>query len=116
MSVLRFLLRASSVVVAALVGNWVGGKMRTSLTGEEVQSIRFRHTTAQGQTITNTPVVTKFYPAVVAARLGKPRWLYAFCGGVLAGALMGDRYERRLWDTIGAATAQAVASREGSPG
>jgi hypothetical protein len=86
MSVLQFLLKGCSVAVAAPAGNWVGGKIRTSLTGEEVQSIRFRHTTAQGQTITNTPVVTKFYPAVVAARLGKPRWLYAFCDGVFAAA------------------------------
>jgi len=116
MGVLRFLLKACSVVVAALVGNWVGGKMRTSLTGEEVQSIRFRHTTAQGQTITNAPVVTKFYPAVVASRLGKPRWLYAFCGGVLAGGLISDRYEHRLWDTIGSAIVQSNASRQGSPG
>ncbi|MCJ7738820.1 MAG: hypothetical protein MUQ10_16150 [Anaerolineae bacterium] len=111
MSVQRFVLKACSVVVAALAGNWVGGMIRTSLTGEEVQSVRFRHTTAQGQRITNTPVVTKFYPAVVAARLGKPRWLYAFCGGVLAGALIGDRYEHRLWDAIGPAIAQAIASR-----
>ncbi len=116
MSVLRFLLKACSVVVAALAGNWVGGKMRASLTGEEVQSIRFRHTIAQGQTITNTPVVTKFYPAVLAARLGKPRWLYAFCGGVLAGALISDRYGHGLWDTIGAAIVQANALRQRSPG
>jgi len=86
------------------------------LTGEEVQSIRFRHTTAQGQTITNTPVLTKFYPAIVAARWGKPRWLFAFCGGVLAGALIGDRYEHRLWDRIGPAIVQANASKQGSPG
>jgi len=111
MSVLRFLLKACSVVVAVLAGNWVGGMIRASLTGEEVQSILFRYTTAQGQTITNTPVLTKFYPAVVAARLGKPRWLYAFCGGVLAGGLVGDRYEYRLWDAIGPAIAQAIAPR-----
>ena len=116
MGVLRFVLKACSVVVAVLAGNWVGSKMRTSLTGEEVQSIRFRHTTAQGQTITNTPVLTKFYPAVVASRLGRPRWLYAFCGGVFAGALIGDRHEHRLWDKIGPAIAQALASRLRSPG
>ena len=116
MGVLRFLLKTCSVVVAALAGNWVGGMIRTSLTGEKVQSIFFRYTTAQGQTITNAPLVTTFYPAVVAARLGKPRWLYAFCGGVLAGALIGDRYEHRLWDAIGPAIVQANASKQGSPG
>ena len=73
-------------MVGALAGNWVGGMIRTSLTGEEAHSIRFRHITVQGQTITNTPVVTKFYPAVLAARLGKPRWLYALCDGVFAPA------------------------------
>ena len=111
MGVLRFVLKACSVVVAVLAGNWVGSKMRTSLTGEEVQSIRFRHTTAQGQTITNTPVLTKFYPAVVASRLGRPRWLYAFCCGVLTGALIDDRYEHRLWETLGPAIVRANASR-----
>jgi len=111
MGILRFVLKAGSVVVAALAGNWMGGMIRTSLTGEKVQSILFRHTTAQGQTITNAPLVTIFYPAVLAARLGKPRWLYAFCGGVLAGALIGDRCERRFWDTLGPAIAQAIASR-----
>lgn len=116
MSVLRFLLKVCSVMVAALAGNWVGGMIRTSLTGEEVQSIRFRHTTAQGQTITNTPVLTKFYPAIVAARWGKPRWLFAFCGGVLAAVLISDHYEHRLWDRIGPAIAQAAASKQGSPG
>ncbi len=39
MGVLRFVLKACSVVVAALAGNWVGGMIRTSLTGEKVQSI-----------------------------------------------------------------------------
>ena len=111
MGILRSVLKTGSVVVAALAGNCVGGMICTSLTGEKVQSILFRYTTAEGQTITNAPLVTTFYPAVVAARLGKPRWLYAFCGGALAGALLGDRYERRLWDTLGPAIARAVASR-----
>ena len=102
MVVLRFTLKAFSVITAALAGNWVGAQVRTLLTGQEVQAIRFRYTTAQGTTIHNIPVVTKFYPALGAAGLGRPRWLYAFAGGVMTGALIDERFERYLWDRIGA--------------
>lgn len=101
MAVLRFLLKTASIIAAALAGNWVGGQLRAQVTGQDVQSIRFLYTDKQGSTISNTPVLTKFYPAVAAAAIGKPRWLAAFLGGVAAGALVDERYERALWERIG---------------
>jgi hypothetical protein len=101
MVVLRSLFTTVSIMAAALAGNWVGGQLRAQATGQEVQSIRFRYTDRQGRTISNTPVLTKFYPALAAAAIARPRWLFAFLGGVAAGALIDDRYERCLWGRIG---------------
>ena len=78
----------------------MGGQVRFLVTGREAQTIRFRYTNAQGATISNLPVATKFYPALAAAWLGKPRWLFAFLGGVIAGALVDDRYERLLLERV----------------
>ena len=89
--IIRTLFKIIAVPIAALAGNWLGGELRTNLTGQRAQSIRFSHTTAEGRTITNTPVVTKFYPALFASALGKPRWLYAFLGGLVTGGLVDDR-------------------------
>lgn len=101
MTALRMLAQLVFVPLAALAGNWLGGTLRTLLTGKPVQSVRFRYTTTGGQTtITNTPVVTKFYPALVASLLGKPRWLYAFLGGIVTGGLLGDRLEALLWERL----------------
>lgn len=94
---LHLLVEAVSVIAAVLAGNWLGGAIRSSLTGQPAQSIRFQHTTAEGRTIRNIPVVTKFYPALFAGFLGKPRWFYAFLGGLAAGALVDDRFERLFW-------------------
>ena len=108
MVVLRFLLKVFYVIVAALAGNWVGGQVRIHLTGQEVQSIRFQYTNKQGKMISNIPVVTKFYPAVITAGIGRPHWRYAFLGGAVAGMLIDDRYERYLWERVG----EKVPTRE----
>jgi len=100
MRLFRPVRKAIGVVCAAAVGTWVGAQLKSSLTGKAVQSLRIRHTTAKGHTITNTPVVTQFYPALLAAGIGKPRWLYAFLGGVAAAALLGDRWEHQLWERL----------------
>jgi len=96
-TVLRFFFKILSVVAATLAGNWVGAQMRTSLTGETAQSIRSEYTDPGGRTFKNVPVVTKFYPGLLASWLGKPRWVFAFLGGLLTGALVDDRYERMWW-------------------
>ena len=85
-----------TVPVATLLGNWVGGLLRFLLTGEEVQSIQFRYTSQKGRQMVNSPVATKFFPGLLLAFLGKPRWLSAFLGGLLTGSLVPD-YLESLW-------------------
>ena len=98
MFVVRMLLvKPMSLIIAVLAGNWLGGEIRSNLTGEPVQSLRFRYTTPEGRTISNMPVVTKFYPALLIGLLRKPHRLRAFLGGVATGALVDDRLERLLW-------------------
>ena len=98
MFVVRMLAKPISLIIAVLAGNWLGGALRSRLTGEPVQSIRFRYTTPEGRTISNMPVVTKFYPALLIGLLRNPHALRAFLGGVATGALVDDRLERLLWE------------------
>jgi hypothetical protein len=100
MGLLSGLVEIVSMAIAALAGNWAGGQIRSSLTGKPVQSIRFQHMLADGRTVGNIPVVTKFYPALLVGLLGKPRWLYAFLGGCAMGGFVSDRYERLLWQCV----------------
>mgnify|MGYP001768269115 CR=1 FL=1 len=98
MFIVRMLVKPISIVIAVLAGNWLGSAIRSNLTGEQVQSIRFQHTTADERTISNIPVVTKFYPALLIGLLRKPHSLRAFLAGVATGALVDDRLERLLWE------------------
>ena len=98
MLVIRMLIKPISLIIAVLAGNWLGGALRSRLTGEPVQSLRFHYTTSEGKTISNIPVVTKFYPALLIGVLRKPHCLRAFLGGVATGALVDDRVERLLWE------------------
>lgn len=95
-TVFRFLRRILSIPLAALAGMLIGGQLRFILTGEETQVIQFKFKTKDGRTMTNTPVATKFYPGMMGALIGKPRWFFAFVGGILAGALVPDQFER-VW-------------------
>ena len=98
MFILRTLVKPISLIVAVLAGNWLGGEIRSGLTGQPEQSIHFQHTTAEGREISNIPVVTKFYPALLIGLLRKPHCLRAFLGGVATGALLDDRLERLVWE------------------
>ena len=88
------------VPTAALFGNWLGGQLRYHLTGESVHTIQNKYTTRSGYQVSNTPVATKFYPSLVFAMFGKPHWLYALIGGILAGGFMPDDFERLLHELV----------------
>jgi hypothetical protein len=94
--VLLFTMKVLMLPLSALLGSWLGGQLRFILTGTRVQTIQFHYTTDEGHKMTNSPVATKFYPALLSGFLGKPRWLFAFLGGILAGGLIPDHLER-LW-------------------
>ena len=101
MKLFHYMLNIPTIVVAALAGNWAGATIRTLITGKQVNSVHFKFTTSGGMSISSYPVVTKFYPALFMTIFGKPRWLFAFLGGVLTGGLIDDRYEGYLWELIG---------------
>jgi hypothetical protein len=91
--ILRFVGNFLAVPAAALAGNWIGGQLRFYLTGERLQTIQFHYTSQKGRNFTNAPVATKFYPGLFFALVGKPRWLFALIGGLLAGGLVPDHWE-----------------------
>ena len=93
MRIFRFILGFLSVPAAALAGNWIGGLVRFRHTGETTATIHYVHTTAEGMRMDNYPVNTKFIPALLFALLGRPRWLFALFGGILASLWIDDRYE-----------------------
>lgn len=93
MKILRFLFGFLTVPVAALAGNWLGGQIRYIRSGERTATIHYVHTTANGMRMDNYPVNTKFIPALLFAFLGRPRWLFAFLGGILASLWIDDQYE-----------------------
>ena len=93
MKIIRFLFGFLAIPAAALAGNRVGGQIRFKLTGERVATIHYEHTTANGIHMDNYPVNTKFIPAMLIAFLGRPRWLFAFLGGILASLWIDDQYE-----------------------
>jgi hypothetical protein len=85
-----------STFFAAQAGVWIGGQIHFQLTGQNVQTFRFQHTTAKGRKLDNYPIATKLYPALIFSLIGKPRWLFALLGGVSIGIVMDDRYEE-IW-------------------
>lgn len=101
MIIFLYMLNILTIVIAALAGNWTGATIRTLITGKRVNSVHFEYTTSGGMSISSYPVITKFYPALFVTIFGKPRWLFAFLGGVLTGGLIDDRYEGYLWELIG---------------
>ncbi|MCA9969756.1 MAG: hypothetical protein KC425_06055 [Anaerolineales bacterium] len=90
----RFVWQALLAAAAALAGNWLGSRLRAQVTGEAEPAFQVR-VEVDGMTAVNVPIMTRFYPALLAALLGKPRWLAAFVAGALTGALVSTEVERR---------------------
>ena len=93
MKIIRLLYGLLAAPLAALLGNWVGGQIRFMRNGETIAAIHYTHTTASGLRMDNYPVNTKFFPALLFALFGKPRWLFAFMGGILTSLWIDDNYE-----------------------
>jgi hypothetical protein len=100
MKIFRNLVGFLAVPLAAVVGNWIGGKIRFRLTGESIASIHYVYTTANGLHMDNYPVNTKFFPALLFSIIGRPRWLFAFLGGILASLWVDDKYEAFFLERI----------------
>ena len=93
MRIFRLIFAVFATPVTAIAGIWIGGQIRFKLTGEETASIHFVHTTESGLKMDSYPVNTKFIPALLFSLFGKPRWFFAFLGGVLASLWIDDHYE-----------------------
>jgi hypothetical protein len=103
----RFLGTFFSVLVAALAGNWVGERLRELFTGQSGHAVAVVRTDDKGETTVGADiVVTNYLPGLLAAFVGKPRWLWAFMGGALASGLIGDRYETYVSDWLEQAIGQ----------
>lgn len=100
MRLFRFVGQLSLVIIATLVGNFVGSQIRSRLTGIPDQWLIYLYTDEHGATYKNIPVATKFYPALLMVMIGKPRWIYTFLGGVITGGCIGNDYERLLIEWI----------------
>jgi len=100
MKIFGYLFGFLAVPAAALAGNWVGGQIRSMLTGETTAAIHYTHTTASGFRLDNYPVNTKFFPALLFALFGRPRWLFTFMGGILASLWIDDKYEAIFMERV----------------
>jgi uncharacterized membrane protein len=86
-----------AVVTAALVGNWLGDRLRETLDQPTDYQLDFVHEQNDGSMmLAADPVITHLVPALAASMIARPRWAFALAGGVLASALIGDRLEEPL--------------------
>ncbi len=95
MRVLKVFPLIVSVFLSALTGNWVGGQIRIAQTGQPFNPLICEFETDRRR-YRNFPSLTRFYPAVLFAALAKPRWFWAFAGGVLLGLIVDERLEQAL--------------------
>jgi hypothetical protein len=86
------------VAGAALAGNWVGDKVRSTTSGEPSHKLALAHATEDGHLALGLNVaLTNFIPALLLALMaGRPRSIYAFISGAMISALLGDSYERAV--------------------
>ena len=102
MRILRFVLNSVGVLIAALVGNWVGERWRALDTGEAEHEIALFHKNEQGEVmIAVNPVLTNIAPAVLIGLLSRPAgWVMAFVAGVMTARFLGDQYEGQLKEIL----------------
>lgn len=99
MFIFRFIFNTIFSIASALIGNRVGEQLRAQYTDRDVHQLRLIHTNEQGETIiAANPLMTNLLPALLFGFVGRPRWLYTFAGGILASALLGDRYEGQFME------------------
>lgn len=101
MIILRYAVELLTIVLATLTGNWLGGRVYALLVGGPGYRLGLTHTGPDGELIVAlNPLMSNFLPGLLLGLAGRPRILSAFVGGFAAAALLGDRYEDRLWSWI----------------
>jgi hypothetical protein len=90
MPLLRFISRLSTVVIAALAGNWLGGRVYALMIGGPGYRLRAIQTGPDGETmVAFNPVMSNLLPALFAGLVARPRALMAFAVGFAAAAFLG---------------------------
>lgn len=98
MFLFRWLITLFSVALAALAGNWVGWQLQALRTGESARTLSFASKNEEGETVIAVNLaITQFVPAALFGFMGRPRWLFAFIGGILASGLEEDEDGKRVW-------------------
>jgi hypothetical protein len=86
MPLLRFISRLSTVVIAALAGNWLGGRVYALMIGGPGYRLRAIQTGPDGETmVAFNPVMSNLLPALFAGLVARPRALMAFAVGFAVG-------------------------------
>ena len=95
MALFSWLLRILLVGAGALLGNYVGEFVRNPRVAADGTPMGLVRTPVAGGSVIGIRLnPTNFLPAVVFAYFaGPPRMIAAFLAGVLASALLGDRFE-----------------------
>jgi hypothetical protein len=101
MKLFGFLFKLLIIFTSALLGNWVGEKLRYMVTGEKGHELELFQSTPEGELmVAVNPVWTNVLPAFGFALLGRPRWWYSFLGGAAASFIMGNEYEEEFLSFI----------------
>jgi len=96
MIVLRFFGTVALVILAAIAGNWLGGQIRMVVSEEPVEPEVLVKRDEEGHLSVNVRTIeASILPAILAAFIGKPRWLFAFLGGLIYSGLF-DKDSQKL--------------------
>jgi hypothetical protein len=96
MIVVRFLGTVASVILAAIAGNLLGGQIRLMVSEEPDELEQLVERDEAGQLSLNMQAIESgILPAILAAFVGKPRWLFAFLGGLIYSGLF-DKDSQKL--------------------
>ena len=100
-SVFKSAFKAVSIILAAAAGNFVGDKLRAQVTQTPGHQLEFVQTDEYGNTfIAANLLLSNFLPAILVSLFARPRWAFAFLGGLVASFIMGDHYEDWLWEKL----------------
>lgn len=95
------ILKIIAVTLGALAGNYIGDRLRSQVTGQAGHQLEFMQRDEYGNTfIAANLLLSNFFPALFAALLARPRWLFAFLGGMAASFILGDQYEDWTWEKM----------------
>lgn len=99
--VLRFFGTLLGIAVAAIAGNWLGSQVRAFVDNEPSPQFDLIVTSESGERVVNVGFLREnSLPAIMASFIGKPRWLYAFIGGVVYSGFFDEESKKLLASSV----------------